>query len=178
MSEPFPGVPQTPAGDSAASLANEEPELARRRLLLRRLAMLLVAAVAAFSLTTWLLLRLDTAALAQAEPAAVVRQHLDALNRGDLRAAYAFFSESYRERIAFEAYNAMVAEHREIFTTRKVEFENQQQSGARAVLTTRLLAADGGHYVARFSLIRQKGRWWIDDVRWSAEPRDRRTIRI
>lgn len=178
MGNPFPGVPQTPASDPYAWQANEEPELARRRLLLRRLAVLLVAAVAAFSLTTWLLLRMDTAALAQAEPAAVVRQHLEALNRGDLRAAYALFSESYRERMAFETYNAMVAEHREVFTTRRVEFENQRQSGTRAVLTTRVLAADGGRYLARFSLVRQRGRWWIDDVHWSAEPRDRRTIRI
>ncbi len=178
MGDPFQTVPQFPADNPYELPPDDEPELARRRSLLRRLGVLLVAAVAAFSLTTWLLLRMDTAAPAQAEPVTVVRQHLDALNRGDFRAAYALFSESYRERIAFEAYNAMVAEHREVFTTRRVEFENQRQAGARAVLTTRVLAADGGRYLARFSLIRESGRWWIDDVRWSAEPRDPRTIRV
>lgn len=177
MDELSPILPSA-AEAGTAPHAEPEPELVRRRLLLRRLAILLVVAVATFSVTTWLLLRMDTARLAQAEPAQVVRQHLDALNRGDFRAAYALFSESYRERIAFEAYHAMVAEHRAVFTTRRVEFEAQRQSGARALLTTRVLAADGERYLARFSLVRESGRWWIDDIRWSAEPRRRRSVRI
>ncbi len=177
MDDLFPTLPSAAEQGSAAN-DESEPELVRRRLLLRRLAILLVVAVAVFSATTWLLLRMDTARLAQAEPARVVRQHLDALNRGDFRAAYALFSESYRERIAFEAYHAMVAEHRAVFTTRRVEIEAQRQSGARAVLTTRVLAADGERYRARFSLVREGGRWWIDDIRWSAEPRRRRSVHI
>ncbi|MCL6482147.1 MAG: DUF4864 domain-containing protein [Firmicutes bacterium] len=169
MDDPFQTVPP---------LAESEAELVRRRRLLHRLVILLVVAVATFSAITWLLLRMDSLQLAQAEPARVVRQHLEALNRGDFRAAYALFSESYRERIAFETYHAMVAEHRAVFTTRRVEFEAQRQSGMRAVLTTRVLAADGGRYLARFSLVREAGRWWIDDIRWSAEPRNRRSIHI
>lgn len=171
-------TPPSAAEAGSATHAESEPELVRRRLLLRRLAILLVVAVAMFSATTWLLLRIDAARLAQAEPAQVVRQHLDALNRGDFRTAYALFSESYRERMAFETYQAMVAEHRAVFTTRRVEFEAQRQSGARALLTTRVLAADGERYLARFSLVREGGRWWIDDIRWSAEPRSRRSVRI
>ena len=59
--------------------------------------------------------------------------------------------------------------HRRIFRLREFHFNRTEQSGGRAVLETRLVAADGERYVARFTLVRADGRWWIDDLRWVAE---------
>ena len=155
-----------PTEDPAAAERN------RRRHLLRRLKLLLLAGLAAFSLTVWLLVGANSGSL-ETGPAAVVQEHLTALNRGDLRGAYDLFSAQYREKLPFEDYHEMVARHREVFQTRKVEFSSRSESTAHAVLVTRLVTADGSRYMARFTMVRAVGRWWIDDVRWGAEPRSR-----
>jgi len=155
----------------------EPPELVvaerRRRRMLARLWVLAGIGVLGFTLMTWLLVRVeDPAALLgyTAGPSSVVRTHLDALNRGDVRAAYECFSADYRGKLRFETYHQMVATHREMFLTRRVEFGEQRLDGERVSLDARLVAADGAHYRARFVMVRLDGRWWIDGVRWRAEP--------
>jgi hypothetical protein len=57
-----------------------------------------------------------------------------------------------------------------MFHTRLQRFGKDEESGERAVLETHLLAEGGEHYLARYTLVHAEGRWWIDDLRWSAEP--------
>lgn len=176
MAEPltmFPAEPGDPAGGSPRREPREE--LARRTLL-RRLLALLMGGGLAFVLTIWVLVRVENPASRWAlgsGPSSVVRAHFAALNRGDLRTAYDLFSAHYREQIPFEAYHQLVATHREMFRTQAVEFRSTEVTEKRAVLETRLLAADGERYLARFTMVRLAGRWWIDDIRWGAEPRRR-----
>jgi hypothetical protein len=56
-----------------------------------------------------------------------------------------------------------------MFRTRELRFSRNEESGERAVLETHIRAEGGERYVARFTLIRAEGRWWIDDLRWAAE---------
>lgn len=148
---------------------------ASRRGLLRRLLALLAAGGMAFGLTTWTLVRFENPLAPMgvgSDPAGVVKAQLEALNRGELRAAYQLFSERYREKVSFEAYRVLVVTHRRMFRTREFHFSRDDQPGGRAVLDTHIVAESGKRYVARFTLVRAEGRWWIDDLHWTAERSD------
>ena len=154
-----------PAGD-------ETPREANLRQLRRRLGALLAAGGVAFVLTTWTLVRLDHSGSGRLDgtPASVVRAHLEALNRGELHSAYGLFSPRYRGEVSFEAFRQLVATHGRMFHTRLLRFGRDEESDQRAVLETHLLAEGGEHYLARYTLVRAEGRWWIDDLRWGAAP--------
>jgi hypothetical protein len=149
--------------------------------LLRRLVALLIVGGVAFVLTTWTLVRVgDPASLLPfgPGPSSVVRAHLQALNRGELRAAYELFSARYRKQVSFEAYRELVATHWTMFRTHQLASRSRAESRDRAVLETHLLGSDCERYLARFTLVRAEGRWWIDDIRWRAEPARRRLVEV
>lgn len=179
MDEPPKLPPPEPEGAAPAPAARAIP-MARRGLL-RQLGALLGASVAAFALTTWWLVRQENSAewfAAGSEPAGVVREQLAALRRGELRAAYGMFSERYRREVPFEAFQELVVTHRAMFRTRVVRFRTGEQAADHAVLNTDIVSADGSRYIARFTLLRSGGHWWIDDVRWAAESRGGRFVKV
>jgi hypothetical protein len=163
MNEPLTLFPRAPAA---------QPRDDVRRSLRRRLMALLAAGGAAFVMTTWVLVRVENPlgpAAAGSSAMSVVKAHVEALNRGELRTAYALFSRRYREKVSFEAYHELVVTHWRMFRTRELRVSRDEESGERAVLETRMLAEGGEHYVARFALVRLEGRWWIDDLHWRGE---------
>jgi hypothetical protein len=173
MDEPLTLFPAPPGGDPAPPRVPPQEALWRRRYL-RRLWMLLATGGLSFALTTWMLVRVENPAGLLGfgpGPRSLVKAHFEALNRGDLRGAYDCFSLHYRAQLPFETYHELVASHWAMFRTREVTLAAQEGAGERVVLLTRVVASDGGRYRARFTLVRRDGRWWIDDVRWSAEPR-------
>jgi hypothetical protein len=170
---PYDSHPEWDAPDPREELAR-----VARAQSLRRLKRLLIFGCALFTLLIWLLVRLENPgvlSLFAPGPAHVVRQHLQALNRGEFREAYLLFSKHYRNEVSFELYHELVVTHSAMFHTRVVSVSHQESSGNRIVLDTRVLASDGEHYVARFTLVRLENRWWIDDLHWGADT-DRRTI--
>ena len=170
MNEPLTLFPPEPP-DSRPVFPEDWREDARRSLR-RRLLALLAAGGAVFALTTWTLVRFPNPFAAfglDFGPSDVVKAHLEALNRGELRAAYALFSPRYRQEVSFEAFRRLVVTHRRMFRTRELEVSRQQESEERAVLETHLLSEAGERYRARFTLVHAEGRWWIDDLRWGAE---------
>ena len=175
--------PQNPASPPGApehvlraNFTEDPADAARvraRRIIVWRLGVLLAAAVFAFALTVWILVRVDLPAGSAGEELAatsVVRAQLDALNRGDLRQAYELFSQRYREQVPFEAFNELVSAHLAMFRARKVDFESREESHARAVLDTHILSTNCVHYFARYTVILVYGRWWFVVVRWGPEP--------
>ena len=153
---------------------------AQRAAMLRRLQIVLVASLAAFCVVAWLLVRSDNALmswLGWSGPSRVVRQHLAALSRGEAREAYSFFSEKYRGEIPLRAYERLVSSHRAMFRTHVLSIAPAEQ-GDVAVLDTRLAAASGTHYRARFTMVRVEGRWMIDQIRWSEAPNPASFTRI
>ncbi len=155
-------------------------ELARvaRAQSLRRLKRLLIFGCALFALTIWLFVRLESPGKFSPfapGPSRIVRQHLEALNRGAFREAYLLFSQHYRDEVSFELYHQLVVSHSAMFRTRIVSVRHQESAGNRIVLDTRLLAVNGERYLARFTLVQVENRWWIDDLRWGTDT-DRRNI--
>ena len=162
--------------------ARDLQEERARRGLLRRLKVLLAFGITAFVLTTWMLVRLPNPAALFGGlgrgPETLVQSYFQALNRGELRAAYGMFSAQYRGQVPFEAYHALVVSHRRMFLTREFQVRDTRASTGRTVLLTRLETTDGAHYLAQFTLIHFDGRWWIHDLRWGAEPSQRNIISI
>ncbi len=172
MKEPIEN-PQPASDHTPVFVTWPDPQHETRRALLRRLRVLLVSGLTVFSLLLWGLVRVeDPLALLGwgSGPQRVVRAHLDALRRGQPRAAYELFSEHYREEIPWLAYERMVNAHSEMFRTRLIEVLDQPSDDLRSVLDARLLSANGRYYVARFTVVRIADRWWIDRVRWSQAP--------
>lgn len=144
-----------------------------REPLLRRLRFLLIAGVGAFILTTWALVRLEdpfSLLPGGAGPSHTVRRHFEALNRGETRQAYDFFSSQYRTQIPYRHYQQLVTDHRGMFRTREVEYQAPATTGERAVLHTRVYSANGREYLVQFTLVHTSGRWWIDAIRWNSAP--------
>ncbi len=133
-----------------------------------RRAALLAGALAGLTVLAWLVVKRE-GLLDVAGPREIVRAQLDDLGRGQLRAAYELFSPRFREEVPFSEWRELVVTHWRVFRTRELRFGENQESGGRTVMETHLTAQSGDHYVARFTLIRQDGRWWVDDLRWSRE---------
>ncbi len=164
---PYDVHPQWDAPDPREELAR-----VARAHTLRRLKRLLIFGTALFTVSIWLLVRLENPGKFSPfapGPSRIVRQHLEALNRGAFREAYLLFSQHYRDEVSFELYHQLVVSHSAMFRTRIVSVRHQELAGDRIVLDTRLLASDGGRYVARFTLVQAGNRWWIDDLRWGAD---------
>jgi hypothetical protein len=140
----------------------------------RNLYMLLTLALAAFVLTSWILVRLDAPFAAYSSgPQEVVRAQLRALERGQLRPAYDLFSARYRQQVSFDAWRELVVTHSRMFHADVVRTGTPAQAGPRVNLEIFLHGADEKDYRARFTLIRSDGRWWIDDVHWTETSAER-----
>ena len=111
-----------------------------------------------------------------AGPREIVRAQVDDLGRGQLRAAYDLFSPRYRQQVPFNEWRELVVTHWRVFRTRELRFGDNEESNGRAVLETHMVAESGDRYVARFTLVRAEGRWWVDDLRWSQETEERGRI--
>ena len=169
MDNPLTVSPVGPSDEAPRAPLEERSREAARRSLLRRLLALLAVGGMAFALTTWTLVRFHNPFGIfdnSSDAASVVRAHLEALSRGELRAAYEMFSQPYRQKVSFEAYQKLVATHRRIFNVREFHLSRNEEIGERALLETNIVSVAGERYVARFTLVRAEGRWWIDDLRW------------
>jgi hypothetical protein len=140
-----------------------------------RRATLMALSFAVAALLTWTTLQREGLFDATG-PREIVRAQVDDLGRGQLRAAYDLFSPRYRQQVPFNEWRELVVTHWRVFRTRELRFGDNEQSNGRAVLETHLLAESGDRYVARFTLVRAEGRWWVDDLRWSQETDERGRI--
>jgi hypothetical protein len=135
---------------------------------MRRMLVLMVGASVAFALTSvWLSHLANPLSMAEADSQAtrLVRAHLAALNRGDLRTAYGQFSSRYRNRIPFEVFHEMIAAHWPMFHARRLMLIPQTTSAERVILDLQYGSGDEAS-VAEFTLVRLGERWWIDDIQW------------
>jgi hypothetical protein len=170
-----PIVPQQWLAENrqAAVAAHEDAGL-RRRGFRHNLFLLLSLALAAFILTSWILVRLDAPfGFFSSGPQEIVRAQLRALDRGELRPAYDMFSPRYRGQVSFDTWHELFVTHWRMFHADVVRSETPAYSGPGVTLEIYLRGADDRDYRARFTLIRTDGRWWIDDVHWTEEADER-----
>jgi hypothetical protein len=155
-----------------------EAEGSRRRGVRHNLLLLASFTLAAFTLTAWILVRVDSPFGILTGPQEVVRAQLQALDRGELRPAYDMFSARYRQQVSYDIWQELIATHWRMFHAEVLRAGEPAQTGAQVTLEMVLRGADQKAYRARFTLIRLNGRWWIDDVHWAEEPDQRSTFRI
>jgi hypothetical protein len=173
-------VPQLqPVEDGRTAIsAFYEDVAARRRSFRHNLFLLLSLSLAAFILTSWILVRVDAPfGNFSTGPQEIVRAQLRALDRGELRPAYDMFSPRYRGQVSFDTWHQLFVTHWRMFHADVVRAEPPAQSGAGITLEIYLHGADDKDYRARFTLVRTDGRWWIDDVHWTQEPDEREVSR-
>jgi hypothetical protein len=160
-----------PAEDRRAAVAAYEEDVASRRNRFRQnLFLLLSLSLAAFILTSWILVRVDSPfGIFSTGPQEIVRAQLRALDRGELRPAYDMFSPRYRGQVSFDTWHQLFITHWRMFHADVVRSESPSFSGPGVILEIYLHGADDRDYRARFTLIRTDGHWWIDDVHWTEE---------
>ena len=168
-------VPQhEPAEDGRTAVAAYEDAASRRRSFRNSLFLLLSLALAAFILTAWILVRVDSPfGIFSTGPQEIVRAQLRALDRGELRPAYDMFSARYRGQVSFDTWHELFVRHWRMFHANVVRAETPAIGGPGVTLEIYLHGADDKDYRARFTLIRTDGRWWIDDVHWTEEADER-----
>jgi hypothetical protein len=167
-----------PAGERWISAAAYEDAASRKRSFRHNLFLLLSLALAAFILTSWILVRVDSPfGIFSTGPQEIVRAQLRALDRGELRPAYDMFSPRYRGQVSFDTWHELFVRHWRMFHANVVRAETPAISGPGVTLEIYLHGADDKDYRARFTLIHAGGRWWIDDVHWTQEPDARDVVR-
>jgi Domain of unknown function (DUF4864) len=165
------GFVHEPAQTSPPPTSSHEEVESGRRSFRRNLAFLLSLSLAAFILTAWILVRVDTPfAMFSTGPQDIARAQLRALDRGELRPAYNMFSARYRKEVSFDVWHELVITHWRMFHVEVLRAGPPAQKGPRVTLELHLRGADDNEYRARYTLIRLQGRWWIDDVHWAEEP--------
>ena len=135
----------------------------------RRITALFASSFAAFSLTTWLLTRTNIGGDSGHDASTsegVVRMQLDALAQSEPQIAYGLFSPQYRAEVSFAAFQQVISTHGGMFRAKTIAIDDIAKSYSRDEMRVRIGAADGEHYVARYSTILIEGRWWIDAMRW------------
>ena len=176
---PIFSVKQEPAADRRAEvMAMYAAAAERRRGFRNNLFLLLGLTLAAFILSAWILVRVDSPlGMFSNGPQEIVRAQLRALDQGELRPAYDMFSARYRGQVSFDTWHELFVTHWRMFHADVVRSESPAQSGEGVTLEIYLHGADDKDYRARFLLIRTDGRWWIDDVHWEQEPDERKFSR-
>ena len=150
----------------------------RKRGFRNNLFLLLGLTLAAFILSSWILVRVDSPfGIFSSGPQEVVRAQLRALDHGELRPAYDMFSPRYRGQVSFDTWHELFITHWRMFHADVVRSETPAQSTSGVTLEIYLHSADDKDYRARFTLVRTDGRWWIDDVHWEQEPDERELSR-
>ncbi len=163
-------LPQPQSGDGRAAEYSYQDAALQKRSFRQNLFLLLSLALAAFILTSWILVRVDSLfGMFATGPQEVVRAQLRALDRGELRPAYDMFSARYRGEVSFDTWHELFVTHWRMFHADVVRAETPAFTGPGVTLEIFLHGADDKDYRARFTLIRTDGRWWIDDVHWTEE---------
>ncbi|HEX4643455.1 MAG TPA: hypothetical protein VH161_08300, partial [Candidatus Acidoferrales bacterium] len=97
---------------------------ARQRNFRHTLFVLLGLTLAAFILTAWILVRVDSPfGIFPTGPQEIVRAQLRALDHGELRPAYDMFSPRYRGQVSFDTWHELFVTHWRMFHAEVVRTE-------------------------------------------------------
>jgi hypothetical protein len=171
-------VSSAPAEWTAPQHGASTAEESRKRNLRHNLLLLLSLTLAAFALSAWILVRVNSPFGATSSgPQELVRAQLRAVDRGQFRPAYDMFSERYRQQVSFDLWHELIVTHWRMFHGEVLRSGAPAQTGLGVTLEIHLRGSDERQYRARFTLIRRLGRWWIDDVHWAEEADEQNTER-
>lgn len=152
------------------SQAVDRRDAVRQRIWLRRMLFLLVICCLAFAVTTLWFSRLSASLSiekADSQATSLVRAHFAALQRGDYRTAYDELSARFRRQMPFQVFVTMIAGHWEMMSGRATVSPHASTPN-RVVVRVNFAANEGLSLTAEFTLVRARGRWWIDGVSWTS----------
>ena len=171
-------VASAPADWAALQRGALTAEESRKRNLRQNLLLLFSLTLAAFVLSSWILVRVNAPfGSTSNSPQELVRAQLLAVDRGQFRPAYDMFSERYRQQVSFDVWHELIMTHWRMFHGEVLRSGALAQTGPGVTLEVHLRTSDERQYRARFTLIRHSGRWWIDDVHWAEEADEQNTVR-
>lgn len=181
-SRPEPQPPTQFASQVAVVEAPAEmqgAEESRRRKLVRNLSFLLPLCLVFFTLISWMLIHADSPfGILAGGPEEIVRAQLAALNDAEFLPAYDMFSPRYRSQVSFVVWHELAATHLRMFQAEVMRSEVPSTAGPGVKLELYLHSMDERDYRARYTLIYQGGRWWIDDMHWTLEADEKDVSRI
>lgn len=154
-------APENRHGDSAEA----------RKRWLRWMIALLGTSCLAFALAALWLSRVPSPASLQSadfQAEKVVRAHFAALDRGDYRAAYALFSKRLRNEMPFDQFHEIMESHLRLLQGKVIVYPATTSAG-RVVVDISFRGIQPMDLTAEFTLIRNGGRWWIDNMSWNLE---------
>lgn len=132
-----------------------------------RLSLLLLAGLAAFTLTVLLLSRQQARWVPpppQAEALQTVERYLAALRQGDLGSAYQLLSVRYRQMLPFDRFRRTLLTRRLAQAGQpvatEVAFADNDQVALNVLIWTSTEVLD-----LQFLMRKAAGRWWIDGLR-------------
>jgi hypothetical protein len=105
---------------------------------------------------------------ADSEAMQVVKAHFAALHRGDFQAAYALFSSRLRREMPFDEFHDVMLAHLPLLDGRESVFP-ETTTARRVVVDIHFIGSENMFLTAEFTLVRNGGRWWIDNIQWNIE---------
>jgi hypothetical protein len=95
---------------------------------------------------------------------------LEDLRKGDLDAAYARCSESYRAQVSAPDFLAFVAEHPALAENAEASFPSTSVQNEVAELGGVLTSRSGQREPVRYRLVKEAGEWKVDRIEFSGGP--------
>jgi hypothetical protein len=105
------------------------------------------------------------------EPARVLQAQLEAIGRQDYATAYTFLSEAAKERVTPDQFREMIQTNPTVDHNYTSEFLDRKITGDRATFVGTIRALGGEKTPATFVVVKQQGRWLVDDFRFPQNAR-------
>jgi uncharacterized membrane protein YvbJ len=110
-------------------------------------------------------------------PIDVIKAHYQALDEKDYHEAYSYFSENFKNKHSLDEYIEITKQQPAIFRIKRSSFRSISINNNRATIAAKVWAQNGTINFLRFSLLREKGIWKIDDFSF-IEKEDKKGIVI
>ena len=99
-------------------------------------------------------------------PIRMIDEHIEAINAGNYRLAYGYFSEDLQEEISYQEFRENLEEFSSLLPSRESSFSNVNIVNDKASVEGTLTGRDGAIFPVEYELIKEKGVWRISTYHW------------